>query len=84
MESTYEIEVRVRCKVAAADKAEADEAAQQFAQIVGGWINGSSGHSPFDHYVDMAEASAKRRSGELDLNYFVLTPAKIRKLHEEL
>jgi hypothetical protein len=58
MEQTYEIEVRARCKVAAKDDQQADAAAQRFAELLGGWIDGSVGNSPLDHHLAIASATA--------------------------
>jgi len=34
-------------------------AAQRFAELVGGWIDGSVGNSPFDYHVRLREAVAR-------------------------
>ncbi len=82
MERTYEVHVTVRCKVAAASGQEADAAAQQFAELIGGWIDGSVGNSPFDYHVDVPTAVA--RASDFPWEYAPLTPEEINDLYSRL
>jgi hypothetical protein len=82
MERTYEVSLTVRCAVAAPNKREADAAAQQFAELLGGWIDGSVGNSPFDYHVAVSQAAATRRDFEWE--YAPLTPAEIAGFYRSL
>jgi len=59
VEQTFEISVAVRCKIEAVTAEPAAAAAQRFAELVGGWIDGSVGNSPFDYHVRLREAVAR-------------------------
>jgi hypothetical protein len=82
VERTYEISLLVRCKVAADNEAAADAAAQEFAELVAGWVDGSLDGSPFDHAVQVPPATARAR--DFEWNYGTLTPEEIKRLWEKL
>jgi hypothetical protein len=82
MEQTFEISVTVRCKIEAETAELAGAAAQRFAGLVGGWIDGSVGNCPFDYHVQIPEAVAQPREFQFDLA--PLTPDEIDALYRDL
>jgi hypothetical protein len=82
MEQTFEVSVTVRCKIEAVTAERAAAAAQRFAELLGGWIDGSVGNSPFDYHVRVREAVAQPREFRFDLA--ALTPAEIDGLYRDL
>jgi hypothetical protein len=82
MEQTFEISVTVHCKIDAGTPDRAASAAQRFAELVGGWIDGSVGNSPFDYHVRVDKAAAQPREFPFDLA--ALTPDEIDALYRDL
>jgi hypothetical protein len=82
MEQTFEITVTVQCKIEAATAERAAPAAQRFGELVGGWIDGSVGNSPFDYHVRVQAAVAQPREFPFDLA--ALTPDEIDAFYRDL
>jgi hypothetical protein len=82
VEQTFEISVAARCKIEAVTAERAAVAAQRFAELVGGLIDGSVGNSPFDYHVRLREAIA--RPCEFPFDLAALTPDEIDALYRDL
>lgn len=82
MEQTFEIAVTVQCKIEATTAERAALAAQRFAELVSGWIDGSVGNSPFDYHVRVQAAVAQARDFPFDLA--AMTPDEIDALYRDL
>jgi hypothetical protein len=82
MEQTFEITVAIQCKIEAATPDRAARAAQRFAELVGGWIDGSVGNPPFARHVRVPAAVAHSREFPFDLA--ALTPNEIDALYRDL